>query len=195
MAKSYKRTLLLSLLMIAPLYAGCEQVSDISSVTETEVPAPAVAEKPKFVQVLMRQSPTTGGTVMSDWVTAGKATTLKFGKYELFIPKGAVKKPTFFRMTILTGSVIGVSLQAWDNQLEEITEFRTPLRLTLPYDEAHIYNIENCKLVLANIVSENDLTVLDVEQAAIDPVSQTITGNITHFSLWSLAKELSPGID
>ena len=194
MAKSYKRTLLLSLLLLAPLYTGCEQMSDISGVTEREATAPAAAEKPKFVKVLMRYTPAQGGTVASDWVTSGKSTTLTFGKYELFIPKGAVRKPTFFRMTVLSGTVIGVSLEAWDNQLNKVSEFRVPLRLTIPYDEAHIYD-PNCKLVLANIVSESDLTVLDVEQASINPSNETVTGNITHFSLWSLAKELSPGID
>ena len=194
MAKSYQRSLLIGLITLAPLFGACEQ-ADISGVTESEVSAPEAAAKPKFVKLLLRQSAASGGAVAVDWVTAGKTTTLKVGKYELFVPRGAVQKPTTFRMTVLSGSVIGVSLEAWDNQGNRITEFRSPLRLTLPYDEAHIYNTNDCKLLLANIVSETDHTILDVVNVGVDTSAQTITGNITHFSIWSLAKELSPGID
>lgn len=194
MAKTYQRTLLIGLLTLAPLFGACEQV-DISGVTESEAPAQDAAAKPKTVKLLLRHAAASGRTVAVDWVTAGKTTTLKLGKYELFVPRGAVKKPTTFRMTVLSGPVIGVSLEAWDNQGNRVTEFNVPLRLTLPYDEAHVYSVDDCKFLLANIVSETDHTILDVVNVGVNPEAQTITGNITHFSVWSLAKELSPAID
>ena len=197
MAKSFKQPLLIGLLALTPLFAACERAADISGVTEAPV---AAAAKPKAAKVVKRAHQAVGGHLVSDWVTAGKTTTLKLGKYELFIPKGAVKKPTTFRMTVLTGSVIGVSLEAFDNHGEPVTQFRVPLHLTLPYDEGDITDLENPgKLVLANIVSADDETILDLTNASADTVTKTVKGNITHFSIWSLArvltKELSPGID
>lgn len=196
MAKSYQRTLLVGLLTLAPLFGACEQ-ADISGVTDAA--APAVALKSKQVKVITRAWSALPGTVTSDWVTAGKATALKLGKYTLWVPKGAVQKPTMFRMTVLGGPVIGVALEAVDNKGEAVTHFQVPLRLTLPYDEADLILRNPSDLLLANIASEADQTILEVVNVNVNQKEQTITGNITHFSVWSLAidssKELSPGID
>jgi hypothetical protein len=198
MAKSYQRTLLLGLIMLAPLYAGCERAADIAGVTEA--PAQTLTLKSRHNKVLKRTSVGTSGTVVSDWTNHGKPLTLEIGKYKLWVPKGAVKNPTIFRMTVLTGSVVGVSLEAFDNQGDPVTQFQTPLRLTLPYDEADEAEIDNpSHLLLANIVSESDPTILEIVNPAVNQKHKTITGSITHFSVWSLAiqlsKELSPGID
>jgi hypothetical protein len=197
MAKSFKQPLLIGLLALVPFFTACERATDISGVTEAA--APTVATKPRPAKVLTREGVNLGGVVYSEWITAGKSTTLTIGKYELVIPKGAVKKPTIFRMTVLTGSVIGVSLQAWDNSFEPVTQFQAPLRLTLPYDEAPETEVQHPdRLLLANIVSDTDTSILELVAPSIDPINKTITGNITHFSIWSLAlslKELSPGID
>lgn len=197
MAKSFKQPLLIALLALTPFFTACERAADISGITE----APTVAARPsKGVRVLTRQGMTVGGTVYSEWITGGKATTLTIGKYSIFIPKGAVKKPTIFRMSVLTDSVIGVSLNAWDNNLQPVTQFRVPLRLTLPYDEAPDTELQHPdRLLIANIVSSTNTSILELVAPSVDPINQTITGNITHFSVWSLAlsltKELSPGID
>lgn len=197
MAKSFKQPLLIALLALVPVFTACERAADISGLTE----GPTVAAKPaKGVKVLTRQGVATGGTVYSEWISKGKSATLTIGKYQIFIPKGAVRKPTIFRMTVLTDSVIGVSLQAWDNSFQPVTQFQVPLRLTLPYDEASDTELQHPdRLLLANIVSNTDTSILELVAPSIDPVNRTITGNITHFSIWSLAlslsKELSPGID
>lgn len=193
MAKSYQRTLLIALITLAPLFGACEQV-DISGVTEPA--AQTVAAKPKTAVVLSRVVHTTSGTVVSDWVTNGKDATLQLGKYRLYIPRGAVRKPTLFVMTVLDGDMIGVRLQAFDKDWNKITDFGTPLVLTLPYDEADQAQIEDGgKLKIANVASEFDETILELVNVIRNESNQTITGNLPHFSVWSLAKELSPAID
>jgi hypothetical protein len=198
MAKSFKQPLLIGLLALSPLFTACERAADISGLTEAATPT--VATKPRIARVVTRQTVATAGTVYSEWISGGKSTTLTIGKYELFVPKGAVKKPTLFRMQVLAGSVIGVSLQAWDNSWQPVTQFQAPLRLTLPYEEASAFDIQQPeRLLLANIISDTDTSILEIVSPSINPIEQTITGNITHFSIWSLAlsvtKELSPGID
>jgi hypothetical protein len=198
MAKSFKQPLLIGLLALVPLVTACERSADISGVTEA--PVAAMAARQKTARVVTRQSVSTSGVVYSQWISGGKSTTLTVGKYELFVPKGAVKKPTLFRMQVLSGDVIGVSLNAWDNNLQPVTQFQAPLRLTLPYDDADFSQFDSpSRLLLANIVSDSDTSILELVAPSVDPINQTITGNITHFSIWSLAvslsKELSPGID
>ncbi|HEX6066990.1 MAG TPA: hypothetical protein VFZ04_22295, partial [Longimicrobiales bacterium] len=192
-AKSYQRTLLVGLLTLAPLFGACEQ-ADISGVTE--LPSIATAPKVKSAAIVSRVTHATSGTVLSDWLTNGKAATLQIGKYKLEIPRGAVKKPTIFVMTVLDGDMIGVRLLAFDKDWNRVTEFPVPLRLTLPYDEADQSDIGNPgKLLFANVASEIDTTILELLSTQLDRDNQTITGNLFHFSVWSLAKELSPAID
>jgi hypothetical protein len=197
MAKSYQRTLLIALLTLAPIFGACEQV-DISGVTDSSTPM--LAAKSKTVRLLERMSSDAGALVVTEWTTPGKSITLEAGKYKLVVPKEAVKTSTMFRMTVLTGPVIGVSLEAWDNQGNAITKFQVPLHLTLPYDGANpTLTQDPSRLLLANIKSAQDPTILEVINPSVNPVEQTITGCIKHFSVWSIAlelsKELSPGID
>jgi hypothetical protein len=198
MAKSYQRSLLIGLITLAPLFGACEQ-ADISGVTEQ--PTASVAYKGgKQAKVLKKKARSPKTTVDSDVATHGKGLELKIGKFELWVPKGAVRTPTTFRMTIVEGDLVGVSLEAWDNQGNPVTQFQVPLRLTLPYDEIDPNEIRNpSDLRLANIVSATDETILELVHVSVDKKSKTITGNIMHFSVWSVAlelsKELSPGID
>jgi len=193
MAKSYQRSLLIGLLTLAPLFGACDQ-ADISGVTE--VPTIAPAPRVKSVAIVSRVTHATSGTVVSEWLTNGKSATLQIGKYRLDVPRGAVKKPTIFVMTVLTGEMIGVRLLAFDKDWNRVTEFGTPLQLTLPYDEADQAEIGNPgKLLFANVASEIDTTILELLNTQLDRDNQTITGTLYHFSVWSLAKELSPAID
>jgi hypothetical protein len=196
MAKSYQRTLLVGLLTLVPLIGACEQM-DISGVTETA--APTAAFHSQQTKLLTRAWSSMPATVVSDWITAGKTARLKLGKYELWVPKGAVANPTIFRMTVLGGPLIGVSLEAFDNNGNRVTRFQVPLKLTLPYDEARFVVDNESSLLLANIASETDYSILEIVDPNVDNNAFTVTGSITHFSIWTLAielsKELSPGID
>lgn len=194
MAKSYQRTLLIGLLTLAPVFGACEQ-ADISGITEPAA-APAYVPPVRTATIVSRVVHNTSGTVVSDWLTNGKSATLQLGKYTLEIPRGAVKKPTLFVMTVLDGNMIGVRLLAFDRDMNPVTQFAMPLQLTLPYDEADQTEITSTnKLLIANVVSEIDTRILELVNPQVNRSALTITGNISHFSVWSLAKELSPAID
>ncbi|HET9439219.1 MAG TPA: hypothetical protein VFO52_03565 [Longimicrobiales bacterium] len=194
MAKSYKRTLLTVLFALVPLFAGCDSARDISGVTEPVTPT--VAAKPKLAKVLTRVINGTTGIAVSDYVTNGKTALLQVGKYQLFVPRGAVKKPTKFVMVVLDNEMIGVRLYAFDKDWQRVTQFHVPVRLTLPYDEADQTQVSGTgKLRIANVVSDTDNTILELVGVEVDTDNQTVTGSLSHFSVWSLAKELSMGID
>lgn len=198
MAKSYQRTLLAAVLFLASAI-GCEDAADFSSVAEP----PALSVAPlaaKDVRVVTRLLNRTGGIAVSDWVTNSETVTLEVGKYRLVVPRNAVRKPTRFVMIVLDNQMVGVKLFAYDQEWQPVTQFRRPVQLTLPYDEADLSaRGPQDKLYIANVVSENDATILDVVAARADASSQTISGDLYHFSVWSLAlqftKEFSPAID
>jgi hypothetical protein len=199
MAKSYQRTLLAGLLSLAPMFGGCDSASDSGSVTEPDV-VPTVTYSPKQVKVVTRVVNGTTGVAISDFVTNGKTAHLQIGKYELNVPRGAVHKPTRFMMVVLENDMIGVKLYAFDKDWQPVTRFQRPVQLTLPYDEADHQQISTAgKLFIANVVSEQDATILEMVSTDVDKENQTVTGGLYHFSVWSLAiqlsKELSPGID
>jgi hypothetical protein len=201
MAKSYQRMLFSALVALMPLFAACEQADDISSVTADPVQATAtIAFKPGEVKVVARTNSSGGGYAISDFVGRKNTATLVVGKYKLHVPRNAVAKPTRFMMVVLDNDMIGVRLYAWDRFWQPVSTFRTPLALTLPYDEADeslIYT--GAKLRIANVVSESDPTVLELIAGEVNRDNQTVTGRLSHFSVWTLAlqfsKELSPGID
>lgn len=201
MAKSYQRLLCSALVVLTSLVSACEQADDISSVTADPVQATAtIAFKPGEVKVVSRSMPGGGGYAVSDFVGRQNTATLEVGKYRLSVPRGAVRKPTRFMMVVLNNDMIGVRLYAWDRYWQPVRTFRTPLALTLPYDEADESQIvAGAKLRIANVVSETDPTVLELIAAEPDRTNRTVTGRLSHFSVWSLAlqftKELSPGID
>ncbi|HET9440525.1 MAG TPA: hypothetical protein VFO52_10155 [Longimicrobiales bacterium] len=199
MTKSYQRMLFCALLALTPLFSACERADDVSSVTVDPMQA-TIAFKPGEVRVVSRSTQGGGGYAVSDFVGRNNTATLEVGKYRLQVPRGAVKKPTRFMMVVLENDIIGVRLYAWDRDWQPVRTFSTPLALTLPYDEADEAEIvAGAKLRIANLVSESDPTVLELVAAEPDRINKTVTGRLSHFSVWSLViqftKELSPGID
>lgn len=198
MANSYQRTLLAAVLSLASVI-GCENAANFSSVAEP--PALSVAALvPKDVKVVTRLFNGPGGIAVSDYVTKSQTATLEVGQYRLVVPRNAVRKPTRFVMIVLDNKMVGVKLFAYDQEWKPVTQFQRPVQLTLPYDEADLSaRGPQDRLYIANVVSESDATILDVVAARADDRSQTVSGDLYHFSVWSLAlqftKEFSPAID
>jgi hypothetical protein len=192
MIQSGKRTLLAALILLAPLFTACEQVDQISSVEATDV---TVAAKKKIAKVVHANVTASGSD--AGFATAGKGTTLKVGQYKLVVPKGAVNKKTYFVMTVLPGTSVSVSLNAYDaSTFAEVSTFRKDLTLTLPYSEVDASAIDKEGWLRIGNVSEEDAeAVLEIVDTEVDKRAKTITGKISHFSLWAVAKEIIVGID
>jgi hypothetical protein len=200
MAQSHKRSLLIALVALAPAFTACEQVDEISSVAETTRPAQpinAVNAKPKFATLVWRDSTSSvPKRVAYVWVDGPKkAARLQIGKYALDIPRGAVSQPTVFRMQVVDDGFITAELDAyvWNNGWQQVHTFNQPLKLTLPYDEAASDIVADpTKLLIANTLNAE---ILELVNTSVDWRHLTVTGEITHFSMWALAKEISMGID
>jgi hypothetical protein len=193
MAQSYKRSLLVALVALAPAFTACERVDSISGVTESPAPVVTTQAKPKYTQLIARSSSGTVPTQVAwEYISPKRKGRLQIGAYVLNIPRGAVKDPTWFRMVVVDNGFISVELDAWSKQ-GRVTQFQLPLKLTVPYADASPEQVEDpAKLLLAHTV---DTEILEVIGATVDPLSRTVTGVIWHFSTWTLAKEISMGID
>jgi hypothetical protein len=178
MYQSGKRTLLAALILFAPMFTACEQVDRISSVEVTDV---TVAAKKKIARVVKANVTASGSA--EGFASAGKGTTLRVGQYKLVVPKGAVNRKTRFVLTVLPGTSVTVSLK--------VSTFRRELFLTLPYSAIDPSAIDNeSKLLVANVSEDGTESVLEIADTNVDNNAKTVTGKITHFSIWAIAREI-----
>jgi hypothetical protein len=187
MYQSGKRTLLAALILFAPMFTACEQVDRISSVEVTDV---TVAAKKKIARVVKANVTASGSA--EGFASAGKGTTLRVGQYKLVVPKGAVNRKTRFVLTVLPGTSVTVSLKAYEaGSGIEVSTFRRELFLTLPYSAIDPSAIDNeSKLLVANVSEDGTESVLEIADTNVDNNAKTVTGKITHFSIWAIAREI-----
>lgn len=192
MKKSMNKVLLGAVVAMLPMFAACERADQISSIETTDFAA--APGRSKKVQVVTAHSTASG--VVYGYATQGKGTTLDMGNgYRLEVPRGAVKHPTLFVMKVTPGDRVAVSLEAWSGS-EKITTFRVPLQLTMPLSALSAEDLTDThKLLIANVAEDGTETILDVTHAQVDAANTTITGLITHFSTWVVAKDFGILID
>jgi hypothetical protein len=194
MAQSYKRSLLVALAALAPAFTACEHVDEISAVTDTPTLALSANATPRYTQLIARSSAGTLPTHAAwEYVMPNQKGTLQIGQYRLDIPRGAVATATWFRMQLVDNGFVSVQLEAWDRTATQVTHFKAPLKLTIPYSDGDANQIDDpWSLLFAHTVGTE---ILELAGASVDPINKTVQGVIWHFSTWTLAKEFSPGID
>lgn len=187
MTRTYKRWLLTALIALAPVFTACERAEDINSLENVDVqyngsPTSSAANNREARLIARTTTSATSGTVYA-WVSPGMPATLKAGDYTLFVPKGAIHKMTLFRMEVMSGNYIGVKLNAYTVDGGPVTQFKTLLRLTLPYSEAAAEDVADpSKLLIANVSEDGLNSILELVNAAPNQTARTITGSISHFS-------------
>ena len=199
MAMSSQRTLFAALVSLASLL-GCENTDDLRGVSEPVWARVEPTPPRQQVKLARRVAKSTTGVAISEFISNGESAHLQVGKYQLEVPRGAVRQPTRFVMMVLDNEMIGVTLYAYDQQRNPVRQFHRPLQLTVPYDDADADEIRAAdRLYLANVAGQNDATILELAAVQIDPGRRTVTATLRHFSVWSLAlefsKEFSPAID
>jgi hypothetical protein len=114
--------------------------------------------------------------------------------HTLKVPAGAVGQNTWFMLKVVGSNAIHVDLKAWRaSDGQPVTQFpNAPVQLTL--DARNIGNLDPGML----IVYLRDDTYDGRREAVpsvVDMNNWTVTGYLTHFSSYALAREFSPGID
>lgn len=154
-----KRANLWSLLVLA-IAAGLGACDSASQITAPETTREAAG--PSFAFTIGEAETT---------IRAGGG-HLRLGDHFLFVPRGAVQRPTTFRMET-SGEGFGVELTAWDKD-GPVTSFAKGLTLTLSYSDL---DKDSAKLVrLEEDGSETDITVWDNTSA------KRVWGVTDHFS-------------
>jgi hypothetical protein len=194
MIQSRNRMLLVGLMLLAPVFTACERADQISGIEATDVTATAKRDK---VAAVVNADVTASGIAIG-WASYNKGATLSVGQYRLVVPRRAVLEKTMFVMTVTPGHVVSVSLKAYQNGTE-VRTFAKELFLTLPYSEVVDPTVlnedEEAKLVVANISEDGSYSVLEIVNTEVNNEAKTVTGKISHFSIWAVAKEIIVGID
>lgn len=111
--------------------------------------------------------------------------TLELLGHSLYVPPGAVDRPTMFVMSVLAGTEIQVELIAYDPDLYEDVGgkgFNKPVQLALSYAEADIDDPES--LTIVHITADGDK--VEIDNVYVDTENQVVTGDLSHFSRYAL---------
>ena len=113
----------------------------------------------------------------------------------LNVPAGAVGQPTWFSMQVVEGSVVHVRLKAWRAaDGAAVTQFpNVAVELTL--DASRIEKLDPTGLVIVYLRDGTYDGAREEVRSIVNQNNWTVTGYLTHFSSYALAREFSPGID
>lgn len=114
--------------------------------------------------------------------------------HTLRVPVGAVTQPTWFMLQAIEASAVHVRLKAW-NALDGsvVTQFpNVPVELTL--DVSDIEDLDLNGLVIVYLRDGSYAGAKEPVRTTISG-STTLTGYLTHFSQYAVAREYSIGID
>jgi hypothetical protein len=200
MVQTLKRSLLGALILGAPFLTACERVDDVMSIDrapvvdqmiQQDLTVAAKRKKLKLANAAVSKSGQAFGVA-----SRHRGVKLEVDGFTLVVPRNAVHETTVFYMTVVPGNSVRVILKAYAGR-NEVKSFREPLQLTMPLSAVDANQFtESSKLVLAEI-DEDDGDIRDVVNVFVDTEAGTVTGHITHFSIWALAfaKEIIVGID
>jgi hypothetical protein len=115
--------------------------------------------------------------------------------HTLRVPAGAVSQATWFMMQVVESNTVHVKLKAWRAwDGAAVTQFpNVPVKLTL--DARNLGNLDPAGLQIVYLRDGRVDGELEAVPSVFDPNAWKVTGVLTHFSSYALAKEFSPGID
>ena len=115
--------------------------------------------------------------------------------HTLKVPAGAISQPTWFSMQVVEASVVHVKLKAW-RAIDggAVTQFpNTPVELTL--DASALEKLDPAGLTIVYLRDGTYDGAKERVPSTFNQADWTVTGYLTHFSSYALAREFSPGID
>jgi hypothetical protein len=116
---------------------------------------------------------------------AGGRVTLGF--HELIVPRGAVERPTVFRISKTLGPHVRVDLSATDQRSgEQVTSFPRPVELRLSYRFVPLRGVDPARLVVLWLKDDSATGELVPVPTRVLPESRYVIGSLTHFSQYAM---------
>jgi hypothetical protein len=114
--------------------------------------------------------------------------------HTLKVPAGAVSQWTWFMVKVVASNAVHVDLKAWRaSDGQPVTQFsNVPVQLTL--DASGLGQLDPAMLIVYLRDDTYDGRREPIP-STVNMSNATVTGYLTHFSSYALAREYSPGID
>jgi hypothetical protein len=122
--------------------------------------------------------------------------TVTAGGHEMIVPAGAVAQPTWFLMKVIASDRIQVKLKAWRaTDWSPVTQFpvSNPIRLNL--NVSKVTGIDVSKLVVVYLADNTVDGRKEPVNSALNADGKILTGYLTHFSIYAVAREYTIGLD
>lgn len=191
MTRNWKQIGLMPLLAAALWLAGCsDQGSPLAPVQQpvAQGPSESLSLKDDLAAIMEGEAPDLSAR-SNEAIIGPQGGVLYVSLHYLYVPKGAVKKPTLFRMELPTDGRIGASLTATSVGSSKTNDvgssgFKKPVYLTFSYAYATNppSNPEQLK-----IFWEKKNGRLEAQPTTVHPWWKAATGELRHFSDYILA--------
>jgi hypothetical protein len=112
---------------------------------------------------------------------------LTLGLHALVVPKGAVTRPTVFRMTTTFGPQIRVDLTAVDEETgAAVAGFSEPVELWLSYRFVRMSNADLQRVVVLWLKEGSENGELVPVPTRLERRTKHVVGSLTHFSQYAM---------
>lgn len=117
------------------------------------------------------------------------------GGHLLKVPANAVPSPTFFSIQVVEGEAYQLKFKAW-RALDgaAVTQF-TQVPLEITYDVSDLVNSDPTGLVVVYLQDGTTTGAMEKVATKVNGTNRTVTGYLTHFSSYAVAREYSMGVD
>lgn len=118
------------------------------------------------------------------------------GGHEMIVPAGAVPSPTWFLMSVVASDRIHVKLKAWRaSDLSRVSQFPVNTPIELKLNVSKVTGIDLSTLVVVYLADETYDGIKEAVRSSINLETKVLTGYLTHFSSYAVAREYTIGLD
>jgi hypothetical protein len=116
------------------------------------------------------------------------------GGHTLKVPANAVTQPTWFSMQVLEANAYQVKFRA-RRALDGATVTQFPVALEMTFDVSDLENGDPTGLTVVYLQDGTLTGGTEKVASKVNGTNSTVTGYLTHFSTYAIAREYSMGVD
>ena len=181
-----------AVLAVGVLFTGCDSAQQEALMSPS---ADYVTSSNASSSTHVEKTKTTKRYQRADMLITPLGGYVSVGGHTLKVPANAVTQPTWFSMQVIEANAYQVKFKAW-RALDgaAVTQFtRVPLEVT--FDVSDLENGDPTGLTVVYLMDGTLTGGMEKVSSKVNGTNSTVTGYLTHFSTYAIAREFSMGVD